>query len=103
MDEPTLGEIGRRLEDVRQDLKDDLREVAARLDSKVSMERYLLEQQSRDEAMRLLIERVKGIEEARDEERRQRERDRRLVFTALVAPVLLMLLTAYLGARGAAA
>jgi hypothetical protein len=103
LDEPTLGEIGRRLEDVRQDLKDDLREVAARLDSKVSMERYLLEQQSRDEAMRLLIERVKGIEEARDEERRQRERDRRLVFTALVAPVLVLLLTAYMGARGAAA
>jgi hypothetical protein len=103
LDEPTLGEIVRRLEDMRQDLRDDLRELAARLDSKVSMERYLLEQQSRDEAMRLLIERVKGIEDARTEERQQRERDRRLVFTALVAPVLLMLLTAYLGARGAAA
>ena len=101
-DGPTLGEIARRLEAVHTDLKDDVREVGARLDSKVSMERHLLEQQARDEAMRLLVERVKGIEESQAERDRQRAADRRLLFTTLLAPVLMLLVQVYLGTRGAA-
>ncbi|MFH9610412.1 hypothetical protein [Streptomyces sp. NPDC017448] len=113
-DEPTLGEVMRRLEDVRTDLKDDLREMGTRLDSKVSLERYQLEQLAKDEALRQVAERVRGIEEAREQaaERRRadeqraadrRAADRRLIFTALVAPVLLLILTVYLSAKGAAA
>ncbi|MFD8710414.1 hypothetical protein ACFV07_08055 [Streptomyces anulatus] len=113
-DEPTLGEVMRRLEDVRADLKDDFRELGLRLDSKVSLERYQLEQLAKDEALRLVAERVRGIEEARDQEERQRREDdqrladrraadRRLIFTALVAPVLLLILTVYISAQGAAA
>lgn len=113
-DEPTLGEVMRRLEDVRADLKDDFRELGLRLDSKVSLERYQLEQLAKDEALRLVAERVRGIEEAREQaaERRRtdeqraadrRAADRRLIFTALVAPVLLLILTVYISAQGAAA
>lgn len=113
-DQPTLGEVVRRLEDIRQDLKDDVRELGTRLDSKVSMERYLLEQSARDDALKLLVERVKGIEDAHVQELRQqdadrravedrRRADRRLVFTALVAPVLMLLLQAYVAAQGASA
>ncbi|MDI9885892.1 hypothetical protein QMZ92_16280 [Streptomyces sp. HNM0645] len=112
--DPTLGEVMRRLEDVRQDLKEDFRELGTRLDSKVSMERYQLEQQARDEAIRQILERVKGIEEERAQEARQRREetqriadrrasDRRLIFTALVAPVLLLLLTVYMNTQGAGA
>lgn len=113
-DDPTLGEVMRRLEDVRQDLKEDFRELGARLDSKVSMERYQLEQQARDTATATLLERVRGIEEARTQEAdkaRQdaqkladrRAADRRLAFTAIIAPVLMLLLTVYINARGAGA
>ncbi|MFB4424794.1 hypothetical protein C5F59_027410 [Streptomyces sp. QL37] len=113
-DEPTLGEVMRRLEDVRADLKDDFRELGLRLDSKVSLERYQLEQAARDESLKLVVERVKGIEEAREQEARahreeeqrladRRAADRRLIFTALVAPVLLLILTVYLSAQGAGA
>lgn len=112
--EPTLGEVMRRLEDVRTDLKDDFRELGLRLDSKVSLERYQLEQQARDDSLKLLAERVKGIEEARaaaaqnrrDEAQRAADRraaDRRLIFAALIAPVLLLILTVYLNAQGAGA
>ncbi|MDX2731188.1 hypothetical protein [Streptomyces sp. PA03-2a] len=112
--EPTLGEVMRRLEDVRTDLKEDFRELGVRLDSKVSLERYQLEQVARDDALKLLIERVKGMEEARDQEERNRREeaqriadrraaDRRLIFTALIAPVLLLVLTVYLNAQGAGA
>ncbi|MFJ9887190.1 hypothetical protein ACIQRW_15150 [Streptomyces sp. NPDC091287] len=113
-DEPTLGEVMRRLEDVRADLKDDFRELGHRLDSKVSLERYQLEQLAKDESIRLVAERVRGIEEAREQaaERRRvdeqraadrRAADRRLIFTALIAPVLLLILTVYISAQGAAA
>jgi hypothetical protein len=100
-EDPTLGEVMRRLEDVRQDLKEDFRELGTRLDSKVSMERYQLEQVTRDDALKLLVERVKGIEDAAREKEKQRSADRRLIFTALIAPVLLLLLQAYLAAKGA--
>lgn len=113
-EDPTLGEVMRRLEDVRQDLKEDFRELGLRLDSKVSMERYQLEQQARDGAAALVLERVKAIEQAREQEaekQRQdaqkladrRAADRRLAFTAIIAPVLMLLLTVYLNARGAGA
>lgn len=113
-DEPTLGEVVRRLEAVHADLKEDLREYGARLDGKVSMERYQLEQQAGQDALRLLVERVTGIEEARATAARQaeadrraaddrRRSDRRLAFSALVAPVLMLLLQLYLSSRGAGA
>lgn len=113
-DEPTLGELARRLEAVHLDLKEDFRELAKRLDAKVSLERYELERRSRDEVHTQLTERIAAIEEARIQEQRQhdadrraaeerRRSDRRLAFTALVAPVLLILLQAYLSAKGAAA
>lgn len=112
MDDPSNGELARRLEAVHIDLKEDFRELAKRLDAKVSLERYELERRNRDEVHVQMMERIAAIEEARIQEQRQadadrraaedrRRQDRRLVFTALVAPVLLLLLQAYLAARGA--
>ncbi|KRV48773.1 hypothetical protein AQ490_23160 [Wenjunlia vitaminophila] len=111
-DDPTPGEVTRRLEDVRVDLKEDVRDVHTRLDTKVSAERYQLEQQAALERERSLTERVKAletarqreVEERRQDEQRQAERravDRRLAFTALVAPVLILILNLYLNSRGA--
>lgn len=113
-EDPTLGEVMRRLEDVRADLKEDFRELGSRLDSKVSMERYQLEQLARDESIRLVVERIKGVEAAREKEKEDRRveaqkaddrraADRRLLFSALIAPVLMLLLTVYLNTQGAAA
>jgi hypothetical protein len=111
-DEPTLGEVVRRLEAVHQDLKDDFRDVAGRLDSKVSIERYQYEKEAAAERERLLTERVRTVEEARAQEAREkleaeqkaadrRASDRRLLFSALIAPVLMLLLTLYLSSQGA--
>lgn len=113
-DEPTLGEVMRRLSDIHLNLKDDIRELGARLDTKVSMERYQLEQLARDEAHRLVLERIRTIEDAREQEARQRREeeqrladqraaDRRIIFSALIAPILMLFLTLYLNARGAGA
>ncbi|MFE4867743.1 hypothetical protein [Streptomyces sp. NPDC056682] len=100
-DDPTLGELARRLEDRLGDARDDIRILGERIDSRVSMERYQIERAQRDETYRALLERVKGIEEARKEQEKQRAADRRLIFSALVVPVLLVLLQVYLSTRGA--
>jgi hypothetical protein len=110
--EVTLGEVMRRLDDVRLDLKEDIRQLRQMLDTKVSMERYQLEQLARDETNRQILERIKSIEEAREQEARRRNEaeqrlldrraaDRRLIFSALIAPVIMLFLTLYLSARGA--
>lgn len=100
-DEPTLGEVKRRVEAGFADVKEDILTLATRLDSRVSMERYQLEQQASAKETRELTERVKALEEAAREKERQRQADRRLIFSALVVPVLLVILTVYLQARGA--
>ncbi|MFF1709332.1 hypothetical protein [Streptomyces sp. NPDC058268] len=113
-DEPTLGEVARRLEAIHADLKEALREHGARLDKKVSVERYELERRGADDVHRQLIERVAAIEAERvqairDDElaRRkvedQRRADRRLILTGLIVPVLIVLLQVYLSTRGAGA
>ena len=113
-DEPTLGEVARRLEAIHADLKEDLREAGARLEQKVSVERYELERRTADDVHRQLLERVTAIETAREQEKRdadqerrrgedQRRADRRLIFSALIVPVLLVLLQVYLSTRGAGA
>lgn len=113
-DEPTLGEVVRRLEAVHQDLKEDFRDVAGRLDGKVSIERYQYEKEAAAERERVVGERVRAIEEARDKEAREKQEaeqkladrraaDRRLIFSALIAPVLMLLLTLYLTSQGAGA
>lgn len=104
-DEPSTGELARRLEDIRQDLKDDVRDLNGRLGEKVSQESYDLRHTA-------LVTRVTALEEAlreREKQRqadarereRQRQADRRLVLTGLVVPVLLVLLQVYLASRGA--
>lgn len=112
-DEPfTLGEVVRRLDAVHTDLKEDFRDVAGRLDGKVSIERFQYEKDAQLERERLANERIKAIEEARAkeaEEKRAAEQkladrraaDRRLIFSALIAPVLMLILTLYLTSQGA--
>jgi hypothetical protein len=111
-DEPTLGEVARRLEAIHADLKEDLREYGARLDKKVSVERYELERRTADDVHRQVIERVAAIEadrlqEKRDAEQERRKRedqrraDKRLILTGLIVPVLIVILQVYLSTRGA--
>lgn len=100
-DDPSLGELARRLEDRVGDIREDIKQLGTLIDKRVSIERYLLEQQARDEGHRQLVERVKSLEDGAREKDQQRAQDRRLILTAIVVPVLLVLLTAYLATKGA--
>lgn len=96
-DEPiTIGELARRVDDRLADIRDDIKTIGESIERRVSLERYSYESQARDE-------RIKALEDAAKEKERQRQHDRRLIFSALIAPVLMVLLTVYLGAKGATA
>jgi CHASE3 domain sensor protein len=111
-DDVTVPELVRRLEDVRRDCREDNTELRLVVDSKVSMERYQYENRAREDAYRQLADRIRAIEEARDLEQQKRREDeqrltekraadRRLIFTAIIAPILMLFLQLYLSARGA--
>lgn len=111
-DEPTLGEVKRRVEAGFVDVKEDIKNLIEALDRRVSMERYQLEKEARDKEIKEILERVRAVEEARRKEAEQREADRRaaaaqraadrrLILTALIVPVLLVVLQVYLSAKGA--
>jgi Skp family chaperone for outer membrane proteins len=111
-DEPTLGEVKRRVEAGFIDVKEDIKNLVEALDRRVSMERYQLEKEARDKEIKEILERVRAIEEARRKHAEQREldrraaaaqraADRRLILTALIVPVLLVVLQVYLSAKGA--
>lgn len=88
----TLGEIARRLEDVRTDIKDDIRELNKRLDDKVDKEVHSLEQAQQNTRMDTLSGRVTGIEESRKAEAERRAKDRRMVIVAIVIPIGLLIM-----------
>lgn len=111
-DDPSNAELAHRIEAMRIDLKEDFRELVGLLEKKVSVERYEIERRNRDEVHVAMMERIQAIETARQKERQdadaarqkavdERRADRRLIFSALIVPVLIVLLQAYLAAKGA--
>jgi len=100
-DEPTTGEVVRRLEDVRTDLKEDIHGIIALLDKKADAEIMRLGQEAQDERHTGLVARVAKLEEQAAEKDRQRQTDRRLIFFSLIVPVLLLAVQLYSANKGA--
>lgn len=84
-DEPTLGEVVRRFEDRFADVRDDIQQLAARLDSKVSQEVYNL----RHEA---LTTRVAALETLREKDVERVAATRRWLVGAVIVPLVGVLL-----------
>ena len=101
-DEPTTGEVVRRLEDVRQDLKEDIHGVVALVNQKVDAEILRLGQEAQDERHTAVVARVAKLEQQAEEKDRQRQADRRLIFFSLVVPVLLLAIQLYNANKGGA-
>lgn len=99
--EPTLGEVVRRLEAIHADLKEDIRQQGVRLDGKVSQDVFELRMTAFDKDLQAVTSRAAALEQADRERVRQRAADRRWIVAALVVPVLLVFLQAYLTAQRA--
>ena len=90
-DDLSLGELGRQLERMHVDIKDDIRELRSSLDGKVSAEVFKLEQAAQDRATAAVDTRVTKMEESRAQEAKQRVNDRKLLLTALILPIVVVL------------
>ncbi|MEU9792870.1 hypothetical protein AB0E27_19970 [Streptomyces sparsogenes] len=84
-DEPTLGEVQRRVEQGFIDLKDDMRELGARLDSKVDAQVYDLRHET-------LTQRVTTLETLREKDAEKIVATRRWLIGAVVVPLIGVLL-----------
>jgi len=84
-DEPTLGEVVRRFEDLFTDVRDDIKQLGVLIDSKVSQEVYDL----RHEA---LSARVGTLETLREKDAERIVATRRWLIGAVVVPFVGILL-----------
>ncbi|MFB7500012.1 hypothetical protein ACFC09_35935 [Streptomyces sp. NPDC056161] len=84
-DEPTLGEVVRRFEDRLTDVRDDIKQLGERIDTKVSQEVYDL----RHEA---LASRVVALETLREKDAEKLVATRRWLIGAVIVPLVGILL-----------
>lgn len=92
-DDPSNGELWRLITDVRADL-------SLRLDQLVRRDVYDARESARDRAQESLQRDIQEIKDDQEKAEDRRAADRRLVVTALIAPVLMLLLTIYLASQG---
>lgn len=111
--EPTLWELHRAVSQLREDLRGDLAQLAARLDQVVTLDVYRADQRAVDQRIsqiesglsRLREEHDQAAERAeqqRREDQTQTAATRRLVLSSFVSPLLLMVLQLWLASRGTA-
>ncbi|WP_098010497.1 hypothetical protein [Streptomyces sp. sk226] len=100
-EDPTTGEVVRRLDDIRQDLKEDIHGVVSLLGGKADAEIVRLGQEAQDERHTTLSGRVAKLEEKDQQKDTQRQNDRRLILFSLVVPVLLLAIQLYSAKQGA--
>jgi hypothetical protein len=92
-DEPTIGELGRRLDDRITDLRDDIAQLGRRIDDKVDARVYQLQYEA-------LAARMTAIESLRTQDAARVAGTRRWLFGAVVVPLVAVLLTYVLSKGG---
>lgn len=91
-DDVSLGELGRRLEAMRVDIKDDIHDLAKRLDAKVSLERYQLERDAHDKAVNEVASRVARLEQTRHDDQRARIAERKWLLASFIFPTVVVII-----------
>ncbi|MGW0731712.1 hypothetical protein [Streptomyces sp. NPDC002851] len=109
--EPTLWELHRAVSQLREDLRGDLAQLAARLDQVVTVDVYRADRRAVEQRISQIESGLSGLrgehdqatertEQQRREDQAQALATRRLVFSSFVSPVLLMALQLWLASRG---
>lgn len=84
-DEPTLGELGRLIQALRGDMRDDLAQLNTRLDKVVPMDVYTVEKNQ-------ITDRVTALESQREKDAERMTATRRWLIGAVVLPLVGILL-----------
>lgn len=93
-DDPTLGELARRMEDRLADVRDDIQQLLRRMDEKVDQRLYDL----RHEA---LTQRVSTLETLREKDAEKLVATRRWLIGAVIMPLISILLPVVILLMGA--
>jgi ABC-type nickel/cobalt efflux system permease component RcnA len=103
-DEPSPWELQRTLAAIREDMREGFKGLNQRLDKHVTTELFnahLEAERSRHEEHK---EDIAAIATAHEADKRQRATDRRMiwmaVFTSILAPLVLLLISSYLRSKG---
>lgn len=110
-DEPSLGELGRLIQLMRGDIRDDMASINSRLDRMVSLERYTAEQANVAKDLSELTKAIEDLRSQRDRDveeiRVQRERDservtqtRRWTVASVIIPLIGFVIPLILTLRG---
>lgn len=92
-DEPTLGELGRRLDDRIGDVRDDIAGLGRRIDSKVARDVYQIERDA-------LAARVTALEALRIRDADRLAATRRWLIGVVIVPLVAVLLPLLMSGLG---
>lgn len=92
-DEISSSELGRRLDDLSRDMKEDLAEILRRQDAYVLREVYAVERRASDARLDHLERQIQNAEE-------QRKQLFRWVISAVIVPTVALIVTVVLNVQG---
>ena len=101
MSEPSLGELGRLIQSVKGDLREDIQQIHARLDQMVSRDVYAAEKAAMAKEISDLKESVKAINQGRKEDADRVTQTRRYLFASVIIPIVGIVLPLYMAMKGA--
>lgn len=100
-DEPSLGELGRLIQLMRGDIRDDMASINSRLDRMVSLERYTAEQAGVTKDLGDLTKSIDDLKSQRDRDAERVTQTRRWMVASVIIPVVGIVLPLILMLRGA--
>ncbi|GAA0500629.1 hypothetical protein [Streptomyces olivaceiscleroticus] len=100
-DEPSLGELGRLIQLMRGDIRDDMAQINSRLDKVVSVERYDPEQAGLRKDIADLTKTVEGLAAQRERDADRVTQTRRWIVASVVIPLVGIVIPLIAMLRGA--
>lgn len=102
-DEPSNGELGRLIQALRGDIRDDMAQISARLDRMVSLDVYAVEKASVAKDIADLTKAVEGLQTLRSQDAERVTQTRRWMVASVIIPLVGIVLPLVMVMRGAGA
>ncbi|MFI0156242.1 hypothetical protein [Streptomyces lydicus] len=102
-DEPSLGELGRLIQALRGDIRDDMAQINARLDRMVSTDVYTVEKAGLVKEISDLAKDVEALAAQRSQDAERVTQTRRWMVASVIIPLVGIVLPLIMMLRGAGA
>lgn len=100
-DEPSNGELGRLIQALREDIREDIGQLNGRLDRMVSADVYAVEKAAAARESADLKAAVEGLRQQRELDTQRVTQTRRWMIASVIVPLLGILLPMYVAMKGA--